>query len=138
MRASRDRKSNYTKCGKLGDKPLDDPYVEIRPTCSQWRCHFNDPSTCDDGESWLRGHLPKYDNAVAPGYRGCNIVVLYFEHSINIGLIVTFVGFIPTLFAGVWMYRKTDNTLEGFGVAAYIVDYTGMLLVMYFAARNLG
>src|SRR5947199_2782106 len=129
MRVFTDPTNGHTCCDKLSPYPLEDSSENTGPTDSQWRTFFFHPEKCLPGETWLRNHLPKYDRVVG-GYRGLNILVLYFEHRLAVGVLVTITCVFATCIALYWAVMKND-TSGGFGIGAYIIGLIALILVLY-------
>lgn len=137
MKAFNDRQCSYTQCDKIRSRPLEDSCENGGPTNSQWRKYFNHPELCEDRETWLRGHLPMNNDPVVGGYRGCKVLVLYFEHSLAIGVLVTTIGIVTTIFAILWAIKKNDLS-GGFGIGGYFFAFIAFVATFYFGGSVLG
>ena len=130
MRVFTDPINGYICCDKLRSHPLEDSSENTGPTDSQWRTFFNHPEKCESRQTWLRDNLPKYDARVVGGYQGCDILVLYFEHGLAVGVLVTITCFCATGFALSWAIIKNDIS-GGCGIGAYIIGLMGLIAVFY-------
>lgn len=128
---------SITRCDKLRPCPLEDSSENTGPTDSQWRTFFHYPEYCESGQTWLRNHLPKYDARVVGGYQGLDIVVLYFEHRLAVGVLVTIVVLGSTCVAMCWAVMKGDIS-GGVGIGAYIIGVISLIVVIYIHNQNVG
>ena len=123
MRVFNDQVRDYTQCDRLEDtfenEVANSRYV---PTNSQWRNHFEHPELCKERETWLRDSVPMNDLPVVGGYRGRNVRVLYFEHSLAAGVLLPLIVVFATCFSLCWAI-KMDDISGGFGVGAYVLAF---------------
>ena len=137
MRVFTDPTNGHTYCEKLCPHPLEDSSENTGPINSQWQTFFHDPEKCEPGETWLRDNLPKYDSRVVGGYRGLDIFVLYFEHSLAVGVLVTMACLFATCFALCWAVMKSDPS-GAFGIGAYIIGLIALIVALCIRNDNLG
>lgn len=138
MRVFNDGLNDFTLCDKLQSGPIEeiDEVGIRRPTNSQWRVFFDHPERCPEGETFLRSWLPKNNIRVSGGYRGCNIIVLYFEHSFAVGFLLTITA-AATGFALCWAIKR-DDISGGFGVGAYVFAFLAFATTLYFKGSVVG
>ena len=137
MRVFTDPTNGHTCCDKLSPYPLEDSSENTGPTDSQWRTFFHHPEKCEPGQTWLRNHLPKYETRVVGGYRGLDILVLYFEHSLAVGVLVTIACACITCFALCWAVRNSDIS-GGFAIGAYIIGLIALIAALYIRNESVG
>jgi hypothetical protein len=128
MRVFTDPTSGYTRCDMWEHSPLS--LEGLVPSGSQWFIYFNSPEKCEEGQTYLRTHLPKYPNKVIGGYKGLDITVLRFEHSFAIGVVVTMVGVISLCVSLFWAIIKGDIS-GGFSVGGYILTLTTLIAALW-------
>src|SRR5437762_13341553 len=108
MRVFNDRVRNYTQCDRLQSRSLEDSYENSCPTNSQWRNHSDHPELCEERETWLRSHLPMNDLPLLGGYRGRNVIVLYFEPGLAVGVLLTVTTAVTICFSVGWAVKRDD------------------------------
>lgn len=144
MRVFNDNVRDYTQCDRLTFRRAEDPFeneivtnAQYIPTNSQWRNHFEYPELCKDKETWLRDSVPMNDLPVTGGYRGRNIRVLYFEHSLAAGVLVILIVASASSFSLFWAIGK-DDVSGGFGVGAYVLAVFAFLVTFCFQEGAIG
>jgi hypothetical protein len=135
MRVFTDPTNDHARWDKLRPCPLEDLLENTGPTDSQWQTFFQHPEKCESKQTWLRDHLPKYEDPVVGGYRGLDMVVLYFEHSLAVGVLVTMACLCVTFFALSWTIMKSDAS-GGFEIGSYIIGLIALFVAV--CIRNEG
>jgi hypothetical protein len=126
VRAFTDPHNGDTLYDKLPSDPLEYSGEDTGPTDAQWRTFFYHPEKCDVGETYFRQHLPKDQSKVVGGYRGRDVNVLYFDHSLPVGFLVTIIAAFAALLALFWSIAK-HNISGGFSMGAFIIALISLM-----------